>query len=418
MTDKVNHPDYYQADNGLEAIDVMEAFFYDNPLLFNAQKYLIRAGKKTQDPTEDLEKAIWYIRRYMDTRLKFSLTDKGKAVMELRNAGIEVPFVKNIGFRYENGSTRILQDDGGWANEDGWVLSTKAIIDIVKDGRGAIVDLDEPEKKESNLRQQAIEELRQAGHFVPEGERLFYVNAEGSAWKLNDNGKWVGRIISLSTEDVKRYLVCDGVDVKGTIRTSDHGFRVLREVLNFPEEGDRIEDVDGDFWEFNGLSWIFEDLKKSTEEVMKYHGPVSLPDEEPEPAARDLRQEAIDKVKAAGYSVPEGDNLYYVNPNGSAWLLSVDGEWYNDNLPLTTDEVIEYLKDDGLNTRGTLRTSCTGFRTLWEVLGDPKEGEKVRDRDNDHWTWDGHSWRLVENHQTSLNLSANYGPLALPEEEV
>ena len=282
MTDKVNHPDYYQADNGLEAIDVMEAFFSDNPLLFNAQKYLIRAGKKTQDPTEDLEKAIWYIRRYMDTQpVKYSLTGKGKAVVELRKAGIEVPLVKNIGFRYEDGRTRTLQDDGGWANKDGWVLKTESIIPLVKGGYGAIVDLDELEKEEEpSLRQLAIEKIRQDGHFVPEGEELFYINPYGNAWKLEDHGEWVGRLINLSTEEVKRYLVCDGLDVRGTLRTSPRGFRTLDEVLNYPVEGDKIEDVDGDVWEFNGLSWIFEDLEKSTEQVMKYHGPISLPDEE------------------------------------------------------------------------------------------------------------------------------------------
>lgn len=278
MADMVNHPDHYKA-NGLEVIDIIEKFglgFH----LGNAVKYILRAGVKTEDPVDDLEKAIWYINRALDN-VEYKITDKGKAVVELREAGIEVPFVKNIGFRYEDGRTRTLQDNGLWANEDGWVVDTESIIRLVKEGYGGVVDLDEPEKEEeSNLRQQAIEEIRQAGHFVPEGERLFYVNPSGSAWKLNDNGKWVGSLNSLSTEDVKRYLVCDGADVRGTIRTSDHGFRALREVLNFPEVGDRIEDVDGDVWEFNGLSWIFEDLKKSTEQVRQYHGPISLPDEE------------------------------------------------------------------------------------------------------------------------------------------
>ena len=71
MSNAVDHPDYYQSESGLEAIDVMETFFPDNPLLFTAQKYLLRAGKKTEDPTEDLEKAIWYIRRYLDTQVKY-----------------------------------------------------------------------------------------------------------------------------------------------------------------------------------------------------------------------------------------------------------------------------------------------------------------------------------------------------------
>lgn len=60
MTDKVNHPTHYQG-NGLEAIDVIEAFGLGF-CLGNAIKYILRAGKKG-DRREDLEKAIWYLNR-------------------------------------------------------------------------------------------------------------------------------------------------------------------------------------------------------------------------------------------------------------------------------------------------------------------------------------------------------------------
>lgn len=59
----VNHPSHYQTESGLEAIDVIEAFFHDNFHLGNAAKYLLRAGKKG-DAIEDLDKAVWYIERY------------------------------------------------------------------------------------------------------------------------------------------------------------------------------------------------------------------------------------------------------------------------------------------------------------------------------------------------------------------
>ena len=59
----VNHPSHYQTESGLEAIDVIEAFFHDNFHLGNAVKYLLRAGKKG-DTVEDLDKAVWYIERY------------------------------------------------------------------------------------------------------------------------------------------------------------------------------------------------------------------------------------------------------------------------------------------------------------------------------------------------------------------
>ena len=61
--DPVNHPSHYT--DGIEVIDYIEdqKFPYH---LGNAVKYLSRAGKK--DPTktvEDLEKAVWYINRYI-----------------------------------------------------------------------------------------------------------------------------------------------------------------------------------------------------------------------------------------------------------------------------------------------------------------------------------------------------------------
>ena len=64
MTDMVNSPSHYQL-NGLEAIEVIEAFFHDNFHLGNAFKYIARAGKKG-DYVEDLEKAAWYLRREIE----------------------------------------------------------------------------------------------------------------------------------------------------------------------------------------------------------------------------------------------------------------------------------------------------------------------------------------------------------------
>ena len=69
MNDPVNHPSHY-TDGKIECIDYIE----DKHLgyhLGNAIKYISRAGKK--DPRkeiEDLEKAIWYIRRHIDNLKK------------------------------------------------------------------------------------------------------------------------------------------------------------------------------------------------------------------------------------------------------------------------------------------------------------------------------------------------------------
>ena len=62
---RVDHPDHYQTSAGLEAIDVIEAFFHDNFHLASAFKYIARAGKKG-DYVEDLRKSIWYLEREID----------------------------------------------------------------------------------------------------------------------------------------------------------------------------------------------------------------------------------------------------------------------------------------------------------------------------------------------------------------
>lgn len=61
----VNHPKHYQG-NGLEAIDVIEAFNL-NFNLGNAVKYILRCGKKDND-LQELNKAIWYLERELKNR--------------------------------------------------------------------------------------------------------------------------------------------------------------------------------------------------------------------------------------------------------------------------------------------------------------------------------------------------------------
>lgn len=63
--DAVNHPSHYTTGK-IEVIDFIE----DQKLpmhLGNAVKYICRAGRKDPAKTkEDLEKAIWYLQRYVD----------------------------------------------------------------------------------------------------------------------------------------------------------------------------------------------------------------------------------------------------------------------------------------------------------------------------------------------------------------
>ncbi|MFE0151337.1 DUF3310 domain-containing protein [Nonomuraea sp. NPDC059007] len=62
--DSVNHPAHYtEHPSGVECIQVTEHMGF---LLGNAVKYIWRAGLKSQDPVQDLEKAIWYLQRAIE----------------------------------------------------------------------------------------------------------------------------------------------------------------------------------------------------------------------------------------------------------------------------------------------------------------------------------------------------------------
>lgn len=75
-TDVINHPDHY-TDGKIEVIDFIE----DKQLNFNrgnVVKYISRAGKKfPEKEIEDLEKALWYIKRELRTMQRRAATLKG-----------------------------------------------------------------------------------------------------------------------------------------------------------------------------------------------------------------------------------------------------------------------------------------------------------------------------------------------------
>lgn len=71
MSDLVNHPPHYMSKNGLEVIDVIEAWEL-NFRLGCAVKYILRSDKKNA-AIQDLKKCIWYLQREIDTLAK--LTD-------------------------------------------------------------------------------------------------------------------------------------------------------------------------------------------------------------------------------------------------------------------------------------------------------------------------------------------------------
>ena len=66
---RVAHPAHYQTSNGLETIDVMEAFTedmagYEAVCTSNILKYICRWKKK--NGLEDLKKAEWYLKRLIE----------------------------------------------------------------------------------------------------------------------------------------------------------------------------------------------------------------------------------------------------------------------------------------------------------------------------------------------------------------
>ena len=68
MSEAVNHPSHYGGDTEHEVIKCLEAWGLDHDAyLFQAAKYIARAGKKDPDKRiEDLEKAEFCVRRRID----------------------------------------------------------------------------------------------------------------------------------------------------------------------------------------------------------------------------------------------------------------------------------------------------------------------------------------------------------------
>ena len=66
MKENINHPNHYHPDS-IEAIDVIESWQLGFSL-GNTIKYIARAGHKDKDKKlEDLQKAKWYLERYINS---------------------------------------------------------------------------------------------------------------------------------------------------------------------------------------------------------------------------------------------------------------------------------------------------------------------------------------------------------------
>lgn len=90
MTDMVNHPPHYQTADGLEAIDVIKAYFKDNYNLGQVFKYIARSDKKW-DPLEDLKKARWYLDKEIEWREEEEIEDTPPPVYHVPSADVGGP---------------------------------------------------------------------------------------------------------------------------------------------------------------------------------------------------------------------------------------------------------------------------------------------------------------------------------------
>jgi Protein of unknwon function (DUF3310) len=117
MADTVNHPKHYGGEeNPYEVIKVAEAWGFDeDAYLFNALKYLGRAGKKG-NTAEDLQKAVFYLKRKLRRLETAEILSDSEAVAAINEGSGTMPEVENcwppgsyITVRYQPDANNIKQ---------------------------------------------------------------------------------------------------------------------------------------------------------------------------------------------------------------------------------------------------------------------------------------------------------------------
>src|SRR5690625_1456698 len=79
MSDVVNHPPHYKFPNGAEVIDITENLGF---LAGNVVKYVARAGRKSDDQLQDLQKARWYLDRLINNEVKEAAPEQLQAAAD------------------------------------------------------------------------------------------------------------------------------------------------------------------------------------------------------------------------------------------------------------------------------------------------------------------------------------------------
>lgn len=102
MNDLVNHPKHYNSHpSGVECITVTRHMNFN---LGNAMKYIWRAGLKSPDPIQDLEKAMFYLRDEIERLRAGAREEIARRLPDPDKKRLEVGVPHNYG----NGQTRPL----------------------------------------------------------------------------------------------------------------------------------------------------------------------------------------------------------------------------------------------------------------------------------------------------------------------
>lgn len=111
--DMVNHPKHYKAKNGLETIDVIDAFTenlegYEAAYTANILKYVCRWKEK--NGVEDLKKAQWYLNRLIDRIENPKPEPRTTALHWYSWTNDNMDFVVFVSSEYENLFTKAINN--------------------------------------------------------------------------------------------------------------------------------------------------------------------------------------------------------------------------------------------------------------------------------------------------------------------
>lgn len=213
--DAVNNPAHYQTESGIEAIDVIDAFFADNYYLGNVFKYLARAGKK-DDKHQDLLKAQWYLNRCVDKSLEEDTDEETQEGFDKSVEEYEWDYDKALSALYEAGyefngvpvlrSTRsseleyTLTPKGGWIDNDGWTFSFFTLFARLENGSVEEVN---PVWYALTKTGEVVAKLSRAGFSVPVCKRLRIVKENGWYADLLEDGAWLTSLgFKRDTDDI------------------------------------------------------------------------------------------------------------------------------------------------------------------------------------------------------------------------